>query len=171
MEKIISLIVAHSTNRVIGKNNTLLWKIRDDMKLFKSHTVNKTIIMGRKTFESLGSKPLPNRQNIIVSKTMKQHTDLFNSSSNVLVTDSIESAIELAVNDVFIIGGGEIYKYCLGNNLLDYLFVSEIDVDIVGDTYFPNIDDMKYKLISKIPYNKNEHNEYSFNFCIYAKIL
>ena len=114
--KSISLIVACSENNVIGKNNSLLWKIRDDMKLFKSHTTNKTVIMGRKTFESLGNKALPNRQNIVVSTQNLKIED-----QNVILTDSIESAIALAENDIFIIGGGEIYKYCLDNNLLDYL--------------------------------------------------
>ena len=127
----ISIIVAHAKNRVIGKANKLLWHISDDLKRFKTLTTGHPIIMGRKTYESIG-KPLPNRTNIIVSRNI-------NELSGCFVYPSLESAIEkvgeIDKEEIFIIGGGEIYRQALP--LADRLYVTKVDLNIEGDTYFP----------------------------------
>lgn len=128
----IKLIAACSKNKVIGKDNQLIWKVPGDLKRFKELTTGHTVLMGRKTFESIG-RPLPNRRNIILTrnKDFKQE--------DCLIYSNIEEIIELYKNDLFIIGGEEIYKQTIGYaNIIE---LTLIDKDFEGDAFFPEIPD------------------------------
>ena len=129
----LSIIVAMSSNRAIGVNNTLPWHLSEDLKHFKSLTTGHTIIMGRKTYESIG-RPLPNRRNIVVSRNLNTFYD------GVEIVHSLEDAFSISSNDeeVFIIGGSNIYEQSL--NLVEYLYITEIAKAFEGDAFFPEID-------------------------------
>lgn len=152
----LSIIVAFDNNYVIGKDNKLLWHIPEDLKRFKELTTDKTIIMGRKTFESLPSI-LSNRQHIIITK----NKDFTIEDDRVSIFNSIEDVISLknAKEEYFIIGGGEIYKlflpYC------KKLYITKIKANSKGDTYFPKIDFNKYH-IKKIGFGIKNSLSYSF---------
>lgn len=160
---IISIIVAVAKNGVIGKDNQLLWKLSDDLKRFKQLTSNHCIVMGRKTFESIG-KALPNRTNIIISRNKEINYP------NTIVCHSLKDAIEYAramnETEVFIIGGGEIYKQAL--SLAHKLYLTVVDTNINGDTYFHYQKD-EWKMIENITVNKNEKNEFDSTFFILEK--
>jgi dihydrofolate reductase len=156
----ISIIVAVAENGAIGKDNRLLWRLSDDLKQFKALTSGHAIIMGRKTFESIG-KPLPNRTNIVITRHGKVSDD-----ASVLVADSIEKAIEIAKEvkgdeEIFIIGGGNIYEQSL--DITDKIYLTEVKVTIDGDTYFPKLNESEWKEVSRKPYQKNEKNDYDFD--------
>ena len=142
----ISIIVAHDDKRGIGKNNQLPWHLSKDLKHFKDLTLNHPVIMGRKTFESIG-KPLPNRLNIIISRNKQQHSIPW---WNVLITDSVTKAIKLAKqkdkNEIFIIGGGEIYTQALP--LATKLYLTKVEGDFNCDTFFPDYSNFT-KIISQ----------------------
>lgn len=141
----ISIIAAKSRNNVIGKNNTLPWHLSADLKYFKSVTSGKTVIMGRKTWESLPSGALPNRTNIVVSRH-----DMNFTQPNCLHFYNLNDAIahtRSAGEHAFIIGGGEIYKASL--HLADELHITEVDVDIKnGDVFFPEINKDEWELVN-----------------------
>ena len=126
----IRLIVAISTNRCIGKNNTLVWKLPSDLKRFKQITSGHTVVMGRKTFQSIG-KPLPNRRNIIITR------DLGFGAEGCEVVNSIEEALLLSSEDCFIIGGSEIYKQTI--DLADKIYLTLVHEEFDGDSFFPEI--------------------------------
>jgi dihydrofolate reductase len=128
----ITLIAACSKNRVIGKDNQLIWKVPGDLKRFKELTTGHPILMGRKTFESIG-RPLPNRTNIVITrdKNWKQE--------GCLVYNNFEDVLSIFEKEnLFVIGGGEIYKMLI--NLADKIELTLIDKDFEGDAYFPEID-------------------------------
>lgn len=160
----INLIAAMSRNRVIGRDNTLPWHLPEDLKHFKQTTKGCPMIMGRKTWESLPGL-LPGRQHIIVTR----NPDLYiPEGANAITVSSIEAGIEaakLSSQEVFIIGGANIYEQAMP--LADRLIISEIDIDIVGDAYFPEINDTEWK---------RKHVEFkysstlSFKVCTYAKV-
>jgi len=129
---IISIIVAVAENNAIGYDNHLLWHISEDLKRFKSLTTGHHIIMGRKTFESVG-KPLPGRINIVISRQANYRVE------GCLVAKSLEEALELAKQDteVFIIGGGEIYKEAL--SISDKIYLTRVHAGFAGDTFFPEL--------------------------------
>ena len=156
----ISIIVAIAQNRAIGKNNKLLWRLSTDLKHFKTLTSGHAIIMGRKTFESIG-KPLPNRTNIVITRSDKVSDD-----ASVLVADSIDKAIELAkqadgADEIFIVGGGNIYEQAL--SITDKIYLTEVKVSIEGDTYFPELSTDEWQEVSRVAYQKDEKNEYDFD--------
>ena len=147
----INIIVAHDKNHVIGINNKMPWIIKKDLEHFKNLTLNHTVIMGKNTYLSI-SHPLDKRENIIVSSTMKD--------DNLIITSSLKEAIKLATNDeIFIIGGSRLYKEAL--DIADCLYITLIDHEYEGDTYFPeyNLDD--YQLIEKVDLKEN-NLEYHF---------
>lgn len=151
----ISAIVATDVNGLIGKGNTLPWHLPSDLKYFKEVTSGKTVIMGRKTFESLG-RPLPNRKNVVISRTKIQ-------DDRVQTYSTLESA--LADNpDCFIIGGAQIYKYALEQDLIDELYVTIIEHDFGdGDAYF-HYDKSKWHVASIVNNHKDEKNIYDYSF-------
>ena len=162
----ISLIVAIAQNGAIGKDNQLLWKIRDDLKLFKATTNGHVVIHGRKSFESIG-KPLPNRSNIIITRNREYQPN------GAFVTHSLNEALELAYqieqnNEVFILGGAEIYRQALP--LVDKLYISHVHASFPdADTFFPKFDLSQWNLKSKQSFDQSEVNEFAFDFCEYVK--
>lgn len=158
----INLIVAIADNLAIGRNNQLLWHISEDLKYFKSITTGKTVIMGRKTFESIG-KPLPNRRNIIISRSMQ-------GVEGIEIYPSIEKALSASQNeDVFIIGGGEIYRQTLP--LADKLYLTLVHTTIEdADTFFPKINYNEWEEMERQSFKRGEKFEFSFEFIVYKRI-
>lgn len=136
----ISVIVAIAQNNVIGANNQLLWHISADLKRFKALTTGHTVIMGRKTYQSIG-RPLPNRKNIVISRNASFIAE------GCTVCTSLNEAIKLCANEteVFIMGGGEIYRQALP--LANKLYLTKVHGSYNGDTFFPEIDTNKWCII------------------------
>lgn len=161
-DMILSIIVAMADNRVIGLNNQMPWHLPADLAWFKKNTLNKPVIMGRKTFESIG-RPLPNRHNIIISKQAPSES---NSTQNVSWVQSIDAAIVLAqeqnVDEAFIIGGGNIYKQTLP--LANRLYLTHIDAELQGDTHFPDYSPEQWQVIYQEGHQPDDKNGYSYQF-------
>ncbi|REL36815.1 type 3 dihydrofolate reductase [Thalassotalea euphylliae] len=160
---VLSMIVAHADNRVIGKDNDMPWHLPADLAYFKQTTLGKPVIMGRKTFESIG-RPLPGRQNIVITRNAAYVAD------GVEVVDSIEAALALTkgVEEVMVIGGGAIYQHCLP--AANKLYVTHIEANIEGDTQFPEYDVEKdWLLTSSTLRAADEKNAYALNFCVYER--
>uniref|UniRef100_UPI00404A46FC dihydrofolate reductase n=1 Tax=Fulvivirga sp. TaxID=1931237 RepID=UPI00404A46FC len=163
----ISMIAAIAENRVIGKDNDLVWRLPDDMKFFMQKTTGHHVIMGRKNFESLPPKfsPLPNRINIIITR----QKDLEVEGAHVV--NSLHQSLEIArINnekEAFIIGGGEIYK--LGLEIADIMYITEVKGTFEGDAFFPEFDKNEWKEIERIPHGIDEKHQYAFDFVTYAR--
>ncbi len=160
-----SIIVAISDNNVIGKDNALLWRLSADMRFFKEKTTGHHIIMGRKTFESLGNRLLPKRTSIVISR----NADYQLPEGGILAT-SIENAIA-KVNDeteAFFIGGEQIYKSALP--FVDTLYITRVHHTFDGDAFFPEIDKSQWKLVSSEHHKADEKNEYDYTFETYQRI-
>lgn len=161
----ISCIVAIAKNNVIGKNNEIPWYLPADLQYFKKITIGHHIIMGRNCYESIG-KPLPKRTNIIISR------DVFFISSNCLIARNIAEALSMAhangETEVFIIGGGQIYNQTV--DLWDSIYLTEVDVLVEGDVYFPKLNMSNWSLISNTEHVKDEKNEFNYSFKIYDRI-
>lgn len=155
----ISIIVATSKNRVIGNNNSLIWKLPADLKRFKQITTGNTIVMGRKTYESIG-KPLPNRRNIIITRDTNYLVD------NCEIVNSLEEALMLCNNDCFIIGGGEIYKQSI--DIADRIYLTLVQEDFEGDTYFPEIG-KEWTKVFREDFEPDEKNAHKYSFINYEK--
>ena len=149
----INIIVAYDKNLAIGKDNTLVWRQSADLKRFKELTTGNTVVMGRKTFESIG-KPLPNRRNIVITR---QDIEI----EGVEIIKSIEE-IKNIEEDIFIIGGGEIYKSCL--IFADRIFATEIDCEIEADTWFIDFNMSEWVVESKSEHKSDEKNQYDYSF-------
>ena len=156
----ISIIVAMTNNRVIGKDNEMPWHLSDDLKNFKKLTLGKTVIMGRLTYDSIG-KPLPNRKNIVLSRSLKD--------KKVDVLSNVEEALEVtsAEEEVFIIGGQDIYSQTIKK--ATKLYITMIDCEIKGDKFFPNIDLSEWKIIDSLAYSKGEFNSHAFTAKVFIK--
>lgn len=154
----ISIIVALAENNVIGKDNSLIWHISEDLKRFKKLTSGSTIIMGRKTYESLPFKPLPNRKNIVIS-TQKEL-----SFKGAIVVNTYEDALKECNedNELFICGGASVYKYFI--DIADKMYITKVFKYFEGDTFFPKIDFKKWKIEcqSKKMYDTKSKLEYAF---------
>ncbi|WP_162598325.1 type 3 dihydrofolate reductase [Vibrio rumoiensis] len=158
----ISMIAAMANNRIIGKDNQMPWHLPADFAWFKRCTMGKPIVMGRKTYESIG-RPLPGRLNIVISR------DASLSIEGVTTVTSIEQAKQVVgnVDELMIIGGGTIYDYCLP--LADCLYLTFIDADIEGDTQFPDWGD-NWKIVEQEEYLKDDKNAYNMRFICLEKI-
>ena len=158
---IISHLVAVSNNKVIGKDNDLPWKLKKDLLHFKNYTVGKTILMGRKTFESIG-KPLPNRNNFIVSTTLK-------NVAGAEVFKSLDSAIENVSpgEEVVIIGGGYLFRESI--NFFNKLVLTQVDCEIDGDIFYPEINLNQWTLEESEDFKKDEDNEFNFSVKTFTK--
>lgn len=162
----LSIIVAKANNNVIGGNNKLLWHLSKDLKRFKEITTGNTIIMGRKTFESL-PKVLPNRHHIILTSNKNYKVD----SDSVTIVNNIEEIVDKykdSVEEAFIIGGGEIY-----NLLIPYtnkLYLTRIYKDFEGDTYFPNIDLSNWEVSYKSDILSDEKENLTYDFINLTRI-
>lgn len=161
---IISTIVATAKNNIIGRNNDIPWYLPADLKYFKKVTLNHHIIMGRKCFQSIG-RPLPKRTNVIVTRNP------FFVVSNALVVNSIEEALNIAKEngeeEVFIIGGGQVYE--LTKHLWNRVYLTEVDLEVDGDVYFPKLDSEKWQEVSSEKHQADEKNEYDYTFKILEK--
>ena len=160
---ILSMIVAHADNRIIGKDNDMPWYLPADLAYFKKTTLGKPIVMGRKTYESIG-RPLPGRQNIVISR------DECYQIKGVETATSIEQALTLAgnVEELMVIGGGAIYAHCLSK--ADRLYITHIEANINGDTQFPAYDlEHEWQLMHSEKVCKNDKNAYDLNFCVYQR--
>ena len=158
----LTIIAAVSINNVIGNKNKLIWKLSNDLKRFKNLTTNHSVIMGRKTFESLPN-PLPDRDNIVITR------DTNYSKPNIQVCSSIEDAINLTKTDTqpFIIGGGEIYTQTI--NIVDKIELTRVHEEFDGDAYFPEIPLDIFELINEENYNSDLENEFDYSYLTYKK--
>ena len=158
----LTIIAAVSINNVIGNNNKLIWKLSNDLKRFKNLTTNHSVIMGRKTFETLPN-PLPDRDNIVITR------DTNYSKPNIQVCSSIEDAINLTKTDTqpFIIGGGQIYTQTI--NIVDKIELTRVHEEFDGDAYFPEIPLDIFELINKENYNSDLENEFDYSYLTYKK--
>ena len=159
----IKLIVAASENNVIGVKNDLPWHLPDDMDFFKKKTLNSTVIMGKNNFLSIPEKfrPLIKRTNIILTRNKSFYAE------GCIVTNSLESAIELAKNekkDIFIIGGGLVYKYALEKKMVDLIYLTRVHAQIKGDTFFPILNMKNWEVIDKKTNLKDDKHKYDFTF-------
>ena len=157
-----SIIVAIGKNREIGKENKLLWHIPEDLKNFKKITTDKTVIMGRKTFESIG-KPLPKRKNIILSKNGEKE---LSKEKGIEIYQNLEKLIndyKDSEEEIFIIGGEQIYKEFLQKELISRMYISYVDFsDLEADAYFPEINYENWKIAEEKVYD-------NWKFCMYEK--
>lgn len=157
----ISILVAASENGVIGRDNQLLWRLPDDLKRFKQLTLGHPMIMGRKTFESIG-KPLPGRTSIIVTRSPAYRAE------GTLVVHSLEEALAVAgkldSEEAFIIGGGEIYRLALENNRVDQIYLTLVHADYEGDTFFEFPDEAKWQQIASEFHPADERHPIAFSF-------
>ena len=157
----ISFIVAKAENNVIGKNNALPWHLKDDLQLFKKITMGHHILMGRKTFESIG-QALPGRMSLVIS------TENHANSENVLWFNSIIRAIKQAERngetELFIIGGEKIFKAAL--SLADRIYLTEVKAKVEGNVFFPPLSMKNWKKVSEQHFDKNAGNDYEFSMQI-----
>jgi dihydrofolate reductase len=157
----ISIIVAADENNVIGKDNDLIWHLPDDLKFFKKLTSGHAIVMGRKTFESIG-RPLPNRTNIIITRDKKFEAE------GCTVVHSLEDALARSANDneVFIVGGDQIYRLTLP--LADRIYLTRVHHQFDGDRHFPELGS-EWKETQSELHPKDEKHPYTFTFKTYEK--
>lgn len=159
----LSLIVALANNNAIGKGNNLLTYLPNDLKWFKKNTLNKVIIMGRKTFESLPKGALPKRTNIVLTRNKD-----FNAENCIVLNDFQDVFQHLNPNEEnLIIGGAEIYRKFL--SVVDKLYITRIYADFEADVFFPEIDLKGWNLIEKIENKADEKHKYNFDFFVYSR--
>ena len=158
----LCIVVAAAENNVIGKDNQLLWHLPKDLRFFKQTTSGGTVIMGRKTFESVG-KPLPNRRNIIITRQPDFHAE------GTEVVHSLETALEHCrdENRVFIVGGAEIYRQALP--LTNELYLTRVHAAPEGDTYFPEVDLSGWELLWQEAHPADERHAHAFTFYHYRR--
>ena len=152
-------------NRVIGKNNTLPWRMPADLQHFKAITMGKPVVMGRKTYESIG-RPLPGRTNIIISRNIDYHAD------GCTTLPSLDEAITLLENthdELMIIGGGSFYEQTLP--YAERLYLTLLDADIAGDAYFPDFNINEWQETASEAHNADDKNDYDYRFVTLDKIL
>jgi dihydrofolate reductase len=161
---VLKILVAFDENRVIGKNNTLIWHLPADLKRFKTLTTGHVIIMGRKTFESIG-KPLPNRTSIVISRQADLQID------GAIIAHSVEEAIlkakSITREDIYIVGGAEIYALSLP--LADQLLVTQLHDIFEGDAYFPEIPTETFEITEKERGITDEKNAYQYSYITYTR--
>ena len=160
---ILSLIVAVSKNNVIGADNGLLWQMPADLKHFKAVTIGYTIIMGRKTYESIG-RPLPERKNIVVTR----QEDF--KAEGCEVVNSLQDAVDLCLREqeVFIVGGGEIYKQAI--HAADKIYLTRIYGMFEGDTVFPEINFSEWRLTKYLKHHSDAKNPFDYSFSEYERL-
>jgi dihydrofolate reductase len=161
---IISFVVAASENNVIGVKNQLPWHLPNDLKFFKNTTWAMPVVMGRKTFESFG-KPLAGRTNIIITRQDGWKVE------GVVVTRSLEEALVAAsatdAKDVFIIGGGEIFRQSIG--MASKIYLTRVHVRLEGEVFFPELDEAEWKLVSSLHFSKDEKHLYDYSFQLWER--
>lgn len=158
------MVAAIAENNALGKDNDLLWHLPDDFKRFKQITSGHYIIMGRKTFESF-PKPLPNRTHVIITRQKNYHPE------GCIIVDSMKKAMEACPKDetIFIIGGGEIYT--LGMDFADTIELTRVHENFEADTFFPEIDNTKWKLTSEEHHPADERHKFNFTYQTFLKSI
>lgn len=165
----IVIVVAMAANRVIGRDGDMPWKLSTDLKRFKALTLGKPLVMGRKTFESVGGKPLPGRPHVIVSRSAQIEAE------GVEVVDSLEAGLERAraiarelnVGEVCVAGGGEIYRQAMA--FADALYVTHVEAEPEGDTVFPEIDPAVFEKVEETAVPAGEKDNYPTRYAIYRR--
>jgi len=166
---IVSHLVALSNNFVIGVNNDLPWKLKRDLQHFSAYTQNKAIVMGRKTFESIG-RPLPDRKNIVISSKL-------NAQEGIEIVSSLDQGIQVAsqwnkenaeIEEIVLIGGGYVFEE--SKDMTNKLVLTRVDCEIAGDIFYPKIDLRGWKKISSESFEQDDKNEYDFKIETFIKI-
>jgi dihydrofolate reductase len=165
----ISHVVALSNNNVIGVDNNLPWNLKTDLAHFRDYTTNKIIVMGRKTFESIG-RPLPNRKNLIVSNTLNEINGAYIYKST---EEAIKNAKEMCINneiynEIVIIGGGYLFRDTL--KITNKLILSEVDCEIDGDVFYPKINLEEWNEVSSKKFIKDSDNDFNFVVKVYERL-
>ncbi len=173
---ILSLIAAVSENNVIGREGKLPWHLPDDLQYFRTVTEGKPVIMGRKTFESIG-RVLPGRKNIVITKSrvLPARRSLGEGGSlesrDLFIVHSLQEAIDLAAkekpDEAFIIGGGEIFKAAIKQAQRIYLTLVHTEID--GDVFFPDVSSIFWREVSRVDHSQDERHAYPFTFLVYEK--
>jgi dihydrofolate reductase len=166
----IKLIVAMDINRGIGKDNDLMWHLPSDMRFFKETTLNQIVVMGRKNYESIPEKfrPLPNRENVILTRNqdfIAENCLIFNSVRDVIV----HYKTDRTGRDIFIIGGGQIYKEVLDLDVIDEMYITHVEHSFDADTFFPEIDLKNWKVESLLKKEIDDKNQYAFEVKRYIR--
>ena len=165
---IISHLVALSNNFVIGVNNDLPWKLKKDLQHFSAYTQNKAIVMGRKTYESIG-RPLPNRKNIVISSTL-------NTQEGIEIVSSLDQGIQVASQwnidnakseEIVLIGGGYVFEE--SKDMVNKLVLTRVECEIVGDVFYPQINLDHWKKVSSEAFEQDDENEYNFKVETFVK--
>lgn len=160
----LSLVVAASANDAIGKDNQLLWHLPNDLKFFKNITWGFPVIMGRKTFEAV-NRPLPGRTNIVITRQADwSAAEVINAID---LDDAIQKAAATNAKQVFIIGGGEIYKQAM--SVAGTIYITRVHAVLDGDTFFPVIDEQEWKLVSNEDFPSDEKHVYAYSFQVWKK--
>lgn len=159
----LSIIVAMSENRVIGRNNQLPWHLPADLKRFKQLTTGHAVVMGRKTFDSIG-KPLPNRRNIVITRDKTFHAE------GIDVAHGLDEAIALVKDqdEVFIAGGAEIFREAAGG--ADRMYITLVHAEVEGDVFFPEIDWSEWALIEDEKHEADQKNAFPMSFRRYERV-
>jgi dihydrofolate reductase len=163
---VVSVIVAQANGRVIGRSNDLPWYLPADLKHFKDLTTGHSVIMGRKTFESILArlgKPLPNRTNIVITRDPK-----FASEGAVVVRSPDEALARAGLGEMFVIGGASIYEAML--SAVDRVYLTQVQADIAGDAYFPALDPAEWKELERTSFDADEKNQYSYEFITLERV-
>jgi dihydrofolate reductase len=169
IETPVALIVAMAKNRVIGRNNALPWHLSEDLKYFKRVTLGKPVIMGRKTFESIG-RPLPGRTNIVVSQSGF-------SAENIRVVNNLDDALKLAdsiahidgVEEIMVIGGAQLYAHALPK--VQRMYLTLVDAEVDGDAFFAEFDPSEWREVSREDHAPVEPNPYPYSFIVLERIV
>ena len=160
----ITIIAAIAKNNALGKNNDLIWHLPGDLKRFKKITTGHHILMGRNTFESIG-RPLPNRTTIIITRNESYFKD------GCLIANSLEQALEMSKDEenVFVIGGAQVYQYAMEHNLVDTLDITLVHHEFEADVFFPEIDLSIWEQTEKEDFSADEKNKFDYSFVRYKK--
>ena len=164
----ISIIAAIGSNYAIGKDNDMIWNLPDDMNFFKRKTNGHTVIMGRLNYDSIPARwrPLPNRRNIILTTNPDYHVDGVDVYHD--INEAIESARQEGEEELFIIGGGQIYE--LGLEYTDTMYLTEIKQDFDADVFFPEYNKEEWEEVERIPHQVDERHAYPFDFVTYMRV-
>ncbi len=160
----LSLVAAIAENFALGKDNKLLWHLSNDLKFFKTYTLGKVIVMGRKTFESIGKRALPGRMNVVITRDPSLHAE------NVLVFKTLDAALEHFKNseEVCVVGGAQMYKEALSK--ADKLVLTRVSVSPEADVFFPEIKWENWNLISEEKHYADEKHAYNYTFQVYERV-
>jgi dihydrofolate reductase len=162
---IVSLIVAASENDVIGKNNTLPWSLPKDLQYFRKVTQGHPVIMGRKTYESIG-RPLPNRVNIVLTSKQLEIKGCTMASS---LSQALAMALETKPKEVFVIGGKEVFGKALEQSHIDRIYLTRVHAQVEGDVSLPTIDWSQWKEVSAERHEADDNHAYPFTFLVYER--